>query len=375
MNNPDNQADGFKPDDDGVAKPNDATVDFKKAAAAIGEHTAKDEWNFWFLLKQAAGRREWTKFNGILDDNAEKNLSYQNFTSEAFHTCCNLGRLEEAKRMLARGFRLPQEEAESTIDRLVKYYPESGLPAAAHLVANGFAKGDSAIYNLAVSGKPQTMEALRLGGCDVLTGGSSFFLAFDAGNLPMMEYLYRNGASLYRAAVIGVLHKEDGKDRSEAKIFFKQLLDIDAQQLQVYYAYVMPGKPGLDDLRGIPHGLMEERTSLLALAVRVGELGDVLAAALKDPKNPLSAHDLLREDKTGTSPLAIILARGEGKKILDPKLWVNRPQEVEKITEAFTALRAGNLVDAATMKASVKQQKLREQAKAGRWSLQPKKKP
>ena len=107
MTNPDNQADGFKPDDDEKAKPSTTVDDFKKAAAAIGEHTAKDEWNFWFLLKQAAGRREWTKFNQILSDNAEKNLSYQSFTAEAFHTCCNLGRLDEAKRMLARGFRLP----------------------------------------------------------------------------------------------------------------------------------------------------------------------------------------------------------------------------------------------------------------------------
>ncbi len=374
MTNPDNQADGFKPDDDEKAKPSTTVDDFKKAAAAIGEHTAKDEWNFWFLLKQAAGRREWTKFNQILSDNAEKNLSYQSFTAEAFHTCCNLGRLDEAKRMLARGFRLPEDEAEKTIDRLVKYYPESGLPAAAHLVANGYAKGYSALYHLAATGKPQVMETLRLGGCDVLAGASNFYLAFEAGNLAMMEYLYKNGANLYHAANIGLLHKDD-KDRTAAKAVFKDLLDIDAQQLQVYYAYVMPGKPSLDELRGIPHGLLEERTSLLALAARVGESGDIIAAALKEKTNFLTAQDLIREDKSGTSPLAILLARGEGQKILDPKLWVNRPHDVEKLGEAFKQLRAGNLVDPATMKASVKQQSLRDKAKTGRWSLQPKKKP
>lgn len=374
MTNPDNQADGFKPDDDEKAKPSTTVDDFKKAAAAIGEHTAKDEWNFWFLLKQAAGRRDWTKFNQILSDNAEKNLSYQSFTAEAFHTCCNLGRLDEAKRMLARGFRLPEDEAEKTIDRLVKYYPESGLPAAAHLVANGYAKGYSALYHLAATGKPQVMETLRLGGCDVLAGASNFYLAFEAGNLAMMEYLYKNGANLYHAANIGLLHKDD-KDRTAAKAVFKDLLDIDAQQLQVYYAYVMPGKPSLDELRGIPHGLLEERTSLLALAARVGESGDIIAAALKEKTNFLTAQDLIREDKSGTSPLAILLARGEGQKILDPKLWVNRPHDVEKLGEAFKQLRAGNLVDPATMKASVKQQSLRDKAKTGRWSLQPKKKP
>ena len=70
-----------------------------------------------------------------------------------------------------------------------------------------------------------------------------------------------------------------------------------------------------------------------------------------------------------------LLARGEGQKILDPKLWVNRPQEVEKLGEGFKALRAGNMVDAAAMKSQVKQQSLRDKAESGRWSLQPKKKP
>ncbi|MDE1151434.1 MAG: hypothetical protein PW788_02760 [Micavibrio sp.] len=394
MHNPDDQADGFK--DHGNTAPVPAnnnppnipsnippgtppkvglSDEFKKAARelqeSLGQYTAKNEWNFWFLLKQAAAQRDWKKFNQTLDDNRKFNISYQSFTSEAFNTACNTGELDVVKSMLMRGFRIPVDDAPELLVRLVKYFPEKGLKVAGYLAAHGHANPEDALYHIAARGTPQQMDAFKEAGVDVLTGGSSFFLAFAESNLPMMEYLHKNGASLYRASVIGLLYRDDGKDRTAAKAFLKNLLDFDAQEMQTYYAYVAPNHPTLDEFRSIPHGLQAERTTLMGLAARTGNFAEVIDAALKEDKNHLTAADLTREDASGTSPLAILLARGEAKQVLDPRLWQNRPQEIEKLTDALKALRGEKIVDPKSFAANVKQQRLRDQARSGRWSLSP----
>jgi len=389
-NNPDDQADGFKDGGTPPVPPNNVpsnntppkdtpglSDEFKKAARelqeSLGQYTAKNEWNFWFMLKQAAAQRDWKKFHQTLDDNRKFSLPYQSFTAEAFHTACNVGELDAVKSMLMRGYRIPADEDPDVLTRLVKYYPEKGLGVAGYLAAHGHANPENALYHIAARGTPEQMEAFRAAGVDILTGGSSFFLAMAENNLPMMEYLYQNDASLYRASVIGLLHRNDGKDRTPAKEKLKQLLEFDSQQMQMYFAYVAPGHPTLDECRKIPHGMIEDRTTLMGLAARTGNFSEVIDAALKADKNPLTAADLTREDRSGTSPLAILLARGEAKQLLDPRLWQGRPLEVEKLTDALKALRAENLIDPKSFAANVKQQRLRDQARAGRWSLNPKK--
>ena len=369
MPNSDNQADGFKDDGDG------GMVDAFAAASAATGIPDTSQWRWWFDLKQAAGFRDWVKVQKLLDDNKSFDLPYHSFTAEFFHTAANLGKVDVVKEIFRRKFSLPEEEGAETVDRLIKYYPETGLPAAVYLVANKHASPDKAVSSLAVNGKPETMAALKKQGFDILQGGNSFFLAYYSANVPMMDYLYSQGANLYTAPIVAGLYGRSAEIKPEAADAYRRLVAFDASQLQMYYAYVAPNVPSIEDFRQVPGGMVEKNQTLMHLCAQAGHFHEVISASMKEVLRPLAAEDLLRKDVDGVSVLMILAGRGELKDVFDPKLWARNPDGARDVHAALKEFRAENLVDDASFRADIQQHNLRAQAQAGRWSLKPKGKP
>ena len=356
-------------------EPDKKATDFNAPAAQPnrqkGEFTAKSQWDFWFQLKECSRLRQWQKLLDTLDDNKDLKLSNQQFTEEAFHAACNLGRTEVIDALMTRGFILDEEAADKLFERIGRFYPENAVETIGYFSGKGH-NVKSAVYQIAMRGKSSVMAGLKGKGCDVLQDGSSFFLAFDAGNIDMMHYLASSGANLFAPAVIGMLYKEHKEDRSAAKEAFTRIVHNEGLQLANYYAYIAPNKPDMADFRDVPFGLAENEMTLMHLAARTGYFHEVSAASTQEKRLPLKADDFLRADKDGTSVLAILLSRGEYKKAFAPELWQHAPGEIKKLTDALKALRAEGLVDPHAAIAAAERFRLRQLAPAGRWSLKPK---
>jgi len=333
-----------------------------------GQYLAKNEWAFWFELKECARLRDWQKLHDTLEDNPHLRLASQNFTDEAFHTACNLGRPDVIDALMKRGYTMDEETAEKTFERIAAYYPEHAPAVIGYFARNGF-DVKSAIYKTALQGKPETMQAFRREGCDILQEESSFFLAFEAGNIPMMHYLAAQGANLYAASALRVLYKEDNKDRAAAKETYRHILANESDQLAGYYAYVAPNKPDLADLRDVPYGLEDKNTTLLQLAARTGYFAEIKTAAAREKRAPLMAADFLTEDANGHSALSILAARGELEQAVDPALWQHAPGEIQKLAAALEKMRLPKLIDAPAAIAAAERHRLRAIAPKGRFSL------
>lgn len=335
---------------------------------APGEYLAKNEWNFWFALKDCARVRDWQRLHDTLEDNPHLRVANQNFTDEAFHTACNLGRPDVIEALMTRGYILDEETADKTFERVAAFYPEHAPAVIGYFAGKGF-DVKSAIYKTAVAGKAETMQAFRREGCDVLQEEGSFFLAFEAGNIPMMHYLAAQGANLHASSALRVLYRDDGKDRAAAREAYRHILANDADELASYYAYVAPNKPDLADLRDVPYGLDDKGTTLLQLAARTGYFAEIKTAAAREKRAPLTADDFLKEDNAGLSVLSILAARGELQQAVDPALWHHAPGEIQKLAAALQKMRLPALIDAPAAIAAAERHRLRAIAPKGRFSL------
>jgi hypothetical protein len=338
------------------------------AAAGNGENGgggAQNAWHYWHGLRAKARLDQWDEVETLLAENAGIRLPYQDFVADVFHRAANQGRLTIVQTLFKRGFSLPEEEGAETIKRLAVFFPDKALPVAAFLCAHADEK--DALYAVAARGNPSTMQAFQKAGCDVLTEGSSFFLAFYAGNADMLRYLGGQGANIYASSVIagryGRSGEMDAQKAPEALLAYKWLLEEDLLSYRTYYAYIAPHQPDIAALRGVPPAVAEEGQTLLALAVRGGFMEDILAAAQKKDAPALRAEDFLRQDKKGLCPLAVLAARGELDKVFDVRLWQKSPAEAARLQAALKDFRAEAAVDMAKFNADLRLHHLQSQAK------------
>lgn len=342
-----------------------------------------EQWDYWFNLAQAALRKDWQSVERQLREGARFDLPHHLFTAQLFTAAADAGRLDVVAEMFRRSFRLPPEEGRAATARLAKA-GDAALPVICFLAKNGYADATPAVYHYAADGTPPQMADLKAGGCDILLDGSSFSIAFYAGNLSMMRYLCHQGADIYRPSVIAGLHgglssyrrRYDGDaDESATRRAFRDLVAEDARSLEMYYAYCCPDRAfALDDFRRVPGGCTEKGWTLLHLAARSGNIADVLEAARREKDRPLMAEDLLRKDANGVSALSILAAREEEHVLFAHDLWRHDPGEAVKLNDALKDMQAGAVIDPGRFAAEVRRRHLSEMARSGRWSLHPERK-
>ncbi|HYD19283.1 MAG TPA: hypothetical protein VEF76_12475 [Patescibacteria group bacterium] len=364
--NPENQADGFR--DDGAADAFNPPAAFRPPGPSGYFHAQ---------LLEAAKAKNWSEMQRLLDAQPAQNTAYNNTTAPAFRLAAQAGELKIVEAFFARGFNLIADEGAETLKELVAFYAPASLPVVDFLVRNGHADAAEAVRHVAEKGTPAIMEKLREAGADI-SAGDSFSLAFYAGNLPMMTYLFQRDANIYSASVVAGLHgrreafraRFGGPATPDVTEHYQGLLKRDVQNWELYHAYICPNHPTLDDFRQVPYGVKEQGLTLLHLAARTGNIAELIVAADASEKDFLSAADLLVKDKNGVSPLAILAARGEEGCLFDPRLWHNNPSGLREINEALKDLSSAYPVPP-QMDLELQLYHLRKKADPKRWSLTP----
>ncbi len=368
--NPDNQADGFKTGGNDAPK---ASFNAPASLRGIGGPNG----DFWNSLQQAANLKQWHKLQRLLDDNKTAPVPLNPVTINVFRRAAQEGQVGIVADMFARGFTLPSEDAGDILRQLVEHH-ESAMPVAAFLVRNNHAPVQAAVLYIAEHGTASQMQQLKDAGADINVAGRSFSAAFYAGNLAMMSYLFSKDAEIHHVSVVAGLHgRRDsyvasfgGPATGAVAAHYKDILKQDAHNWELYYAYVCPNHPDMDDMRQIPFGLIEQGATLMHLAARTGCFSDIVAAAEKDDGKYLTAADLLLQDKNGVSVLLILASRGEEQALFDVRLWHNNPAGLREINEALKDMSAGLPMPPA-MDLELQLYHLRKKADPKRWSLTP----
>ncbi|MDI1228385.1 MAG: hypothetical protein PSY14_11940 [bacterium] len=365
--NPDNQADGFKGGGSDAPK-----ASFNAPASGL-RGVGGPNGDFWSSLQQAAALKQWHKLQRLLDDNKNTPIPLNPVTINVFRRAAQEGQVGIVTEMFSRGFSLPPEDAGDILRQLVEHHTAS-MPVADFLIRNNHAPAQAAVLHLAEHGSPQQMQQLKDAGADINVAGRSFSAAFYAGNMQMMTYLLSKDAQVYHASIASALHRRaahpEGPVTQAVADHYQGIVKQDAHDWELYYAYVCPNHPDMDDLRQIPFGVQEQGATLMHLAARTGCFADIVTAAEKDDGKYLTAADLLLQDKNGVSVLLILASRGEEKALCDVRLWHNNPGGLREVNEALKDLSAG-LPIPPQMNLELQLHHLRRRADPKRWSLKP----
>jgi hypothetical protein len=363
---PDNQADGFKTGGDDAPK-----ASFNAPASLRG--VGGPNGDFWASLQQAAALKQWHKLQRLLNENKNAPIPLNPVTINVFRRAAQEGQVAIVTELFARGFSLPSEDAGDILRQLVEHH-DASMPVVGFLIRNNHAPAQNAVLAAAEKGTPAQMQQLKDAGADIDIAGRSFSAAFYAGNTAMMTYLFSKDALVYHASVASALHRRAAHPESPitdaVAAHYKGIVDQDARDWELYYAYVCPNHPDMDDLRKIPFGVQEQGTTLMHLAARTGCFADIVTAAEKDDGKYLTAADLLLQDKNGVSVLLVLASRGEEKALCDVRLWHNNPAGLREVNEALKDLNAG-LPIPPQMTLELQLHHLRRRADPKRWSLKP----
>ena len=363
---PDNQADGLKPGGGDAPK-----ASFNTPASLRG--VGGPNGDFWASLQQAAALKQWHKLQRLLNENKNTPIPLNPVTINVFRRAAQEGQVAIVAELFARGFSLPAEDAGDILGQLVEHHEDS-MPVVGFLIRNNHAPAENGVLAAAEKGTPLQMQQLQDAGADIDLAGRSFSAAFHAGNTAMMSYLFSKDAQIYHASIASALHRREahpGSPVTQAVVdHYKDIVKQDAHDWELYYAYVCPNHPDMDDLRKIPFGVQEQGMTLMHLAARTGCFVDIVTAAEKDDGKYLTAADLLLQDKNGVSVLLILASRGAEKALCDVRLWNNNPGGLREVNEALKDLSAG-LPIPPQMTLELQLHHLRRRADPKRWSLKP----
>lgn len=339
-----------------------------------------DNWDFIFGLEQLSRQAEWDEIRKDLA-NFKGDIPFHDFSEKAFRRAAEAGQADILEKMYAKNFRLPGDDAERLMLDLAAGHLPAADAAIAFLLKNG-CRGDLVVRGVAECGTPETMDALKEKGCDILLAGEAFPAALQAGNTGMMRYLYEQGADPYTPAAVRGLYggieafqsKNPGHVVSAAPVarkYHSSLCDLDAERWTAFYACAAGNAPSLADFRALPDGVADRGMTLMQLAARAGCIESVVEAAARETANPLTAEDILRKSDSGASALSILAARGEAHKIFDARLWWRNPEDAKKLHEGLKALGAEAAIDPDAFAADLQQHRLKERAKTAHVSLKP----
>ena len=333
-------------------------------------------WQRWFDMRSAARAKNWTKFQNILDQNTDIQLTSHPFLSEAFQTLANENQPALVKAMFDRGFKADSETLADTVNRLARYYHPKSAEVMTYLIAEQGAKPEEAVYFSAAHGKLDVLQTIDAAGGDVRAGNSAFFLALYGGQSAVMHYLYEKGADIYHPNMIAAGYDRNKEipeaQRKIALETYRGLVDLDNKIWAECYAEAGGAAESMEAFRHVPNALGRAPMNRLQLAVRADKFEDVAAVADKPAAFALRAQDLLVEDFKGVSPLMIMAARGKLDDVFEPKLWAGRAEEVKELHHALKSLRAEKTVDLEAFSAEMDRYRLKQaQKNAPRLTLKP----
>ncbi|TAL39609.1 MAG: hypothetical protein EPN97_01970 [Alphaproteobacteria bacterium] len=372
--NPYDQADGFYGGDE------EEDEGFGAWAEREAAGTYNDTWRLLYDLQKSAEKKNWDEMRR--DIAAFKgDIPFQDLSLKAFRLAAAAGQLDIVKTMFDRKFRLMTEDGAAALEDLARH-PDS-KPVIAYLLANKYAEPDQALSTVEAEGDPDMMEVFRKAGCDILRSGRAISHALHNGNVDMMQYLYKHGADIYRPSIVEGLYggiesyQASNRDRvvsfntAHIKQSFRALVEDDAKKWEYYYAIHVPPHPSLDDFRAVPPGVASKDMTLLQIAARAGCFADVMEAAARETKNPLTAEDMLRTDVSGASVLTVLATRMETAQAFDVRLWFRQPEEAAKLHEGLYSLGADVAIDPAAYAADLQRYRLKALAKTANVSLKP----
>lgn len=316
---------------------------------------ADDAWELIFALDRLSDKAEWDRLRGTLKD-YPGDVPYHDFSAKAFCRAAAAGARDILETMTAKKFALPADEGA----KLIEYLVRERLPQAARAIGFLLETGHDAapaVLSIAQRGTPAMMDALKNQGCDV-RGSAILAASLRGNNTAMLQYLCNKGSDLYAAGAVGELPHV----REETRRFYSQLVISNTFNWTKYYIAVA-GDTALDEMREVPFGVKAEDMTLMHVAARAGCADDIIIAALRETKHPLTAGDLLRPDAKGASVLSIMAGRGEAKKLFDTRLWWRKPEDAVKLHAALEALGQKDLVDPAALAADIRQHRLKTLAK------------
>jgi hypothetical protein len=338
-----------------------------------------DAWQFIFDLDSLSENGLWADMRARIAA-FTGDIPFHDFSENAFRRAAAEGKTDIAGTMLSRGFFPPEDAGAALLLYLAERSPVRAAGVIGLLLGKGY-DASGAIYAIAEHGAPETMEAFKKHGCDILSGGA-FALSLHAGNAPMMRCLYNAGADLYAPAVVAGLYggietyQSANRDHvagspAAARAAYAALRDEDAMMWRRFFAATAPDVPSLDGFRAVPAGVARQEMTLMQIAARAGCCGDIVTAALRDEANPLTADDALRTDAGGASVLSILAARGEAEKLFDARLWWKRPGDAALLHAALKKIGADDVADPAAFAADIQRQRLRNLARAAHVRLRP----
>lgn len=333
-------------------------------------------WQRWFDIRNAARVKNWEKFQNILDQEPDIQLTAHPFLVESFHALANENQPQLIKAMFDRGFKADPETLSDTLNRLARYYHPKSAEVMTYLIAEQGANAEEAVYFAAAHGKLAVLQTVAAAGGDVAAGNSAFFLALYGGHPAVMHYLYEKGADIYHpnmiAAGYGRNHEIPETQRQVALETYRGLIDLDNKTWSACYAETGGAADSMEAFRHVPNALGRAPMNRLQLAVRADKFEDVAAVADKPAAFALRAQDLLQEDFKGVSPLMVMAARGKLAAVFDPKLWAGRPDEVKALHNALKTMRAEKTVDLESFSAEMDRYRLKQaQKNAPRLTLKP----
>ena len=326
---------------------------------------------FWFNLRGAARRHDWKLLNEELQNNPNSKTPPHPFTLETMILAAECGQVGILRELLERGFEFADRKAAGALvrDLVVDFAPEA-LPAARYLLQGGWADPVPAIKALVEEGDVDLLKELTSGRPPLspFALSSGFIYALKSGQPQVAELFAAAGANLYDAEVV----KAAAAATPTMKTLHARLLDEDRKNYKDSYT-AAGGKPkDLQHFRYVPPEFGLAPTSLMHLAARAGFFEHVAELAAVSTEKHFRAADILETDHYGVSLLDVMAARGEVKKLFDPRLWRHDPAEARDL---YRAIKEKGLedeaVDPAVFRSEVRRYNLRAQPDSSRFRLKP----
>lgn len=305
-------------------------------------------WQYWFSLKTSARTGQWDVLRHQMAYEPDHPLPVHPFLIDVFHAAANEGQSDIVETLFERGFALDAETLRETLTRLAIHHTEKSGDVLRVLVKNGAETEDAAI-SAAAKGRLDSLHALDAAGADVRAGNSGFFIALYSGQPAVMNYLHEKGAAIYHPAVIAAQYgrkKELPAEKANIALdVYRSLVGLDNLDYTALHAAAGGAPEKISALReqvSNADGLVFTR---LQIAVRAGKWDDIRAAVQNDKTDVLRADDFLMPDAAGLRPFDMAAAQGALDKLFDPAIWYRVPQEMKKLHQALSDIRAENVVN------------------------------
>lgn len=268
------------------------------------------------------------------------------FLVDVFCCAAQRGKIDLLGRIINKGYLPDKDTRESLILNLTCHSTETNRAVLLLLLQDKTLDVEAPFFWALLKAKPAVIDLFRESGRDILSEkmdsaegrtSLSWVLSYSE-NPETVSYLLKQGADIYHPRLLK--HLCDDWDYEEMRLaYHAEILKDREKHLLPYIAHCSENMTVADFRRGTETG-----ETLLYLAVRAGRFDDVIVAVQKE-ESFLTAEDLLQQNPKGHTPLGMMLAAGEEKKLFDPVLWRDHFSEARKLHTALAEYRALHKID------------------------------